>query len=64
MCLVPALSASERNSSLLTLLVPTLVVSTQVIDLIQMFGGDVIKFAGDAIIVAFRPHAEDEEVGL
>ena len=29
---------------------------TKVIDLVALYGGDVIKFAGDAIIVAFRAH--------
>lgn len=34
----------------------------QVIDLIHSFGGDVIKFAGDAVIVVFHPRLHDEKV--
>ena len=36
---------------------------TNVIDLVALYGGDVIKFAGDAIIVAFRaPKTAGEEM--
>lgn len=32
----------------------------QVIDVVQSHGGDVIKFAGDAMIIAFYPFPEEE----
>eukprot|EP00887_Chlorella_sp_A99_P006306 scaffold3.g6306.t1 len=34
---------------------------TQVIDLLLLYGGDVVKFAGDSMIVAFLPSAEEAE---
>ena len=33
----------------------TVATGTQVIDVVHSFGGDVIKFAGDAVIIAFYP---------
>jgi class 3 adenylate cyclase len=34
--------------------------SIQVINVVQSYGGDVIKFAGDAMIITFYPTQEEE----
>lgn len=40
---------------------PPLPLRRQVIDLAEGAGGDVMKFAGDAIVVAFRPTREEQQ---
>lgn len=57
----PTPTPTHSSLSLFTplLIPPPTPTPTQVIELILSYGGDVIKFAGDSVIVAFYPTPEE-----